>query len=207
MTRMLRITVSLVLSGALLIPFGNAAHAQHAHHGHRKECNPTAEQRREAAEFARRTKAAVEKYENIAVAYQDNFYAWFDTFYKPIHHVINYEYYYDWRTLDPERPESLVYAHTHAGPQLIGVMYWLEGDRNPPPMGGCITRWHTHPMCKSPIGYRHIWEEDWGDCPPGWENDGESEWMLHVWTVPMEDGPYAYEPDRRWNCFPRPSPC
>lgn len=193
---------------AMVLVWGAPAGAQHHDHGGHRRCNPSAEERREAADFARATKNAVAKYEDARAALDDDFVPWVDTPYKSIHHYVKYEHYYDWRILDPKRPEALVYVHTAGAPKLIGVMYSMEDpDREPPDMGGCITRWHTHPQCRSPFGYSHIWEEDWGDCPPGWEDDGGSEQMLHVWTAPMKDGPYSYEPDARWECWPRPSPC
>jgi hypothetical protein len=174
------------------------------HEGHQKPCHPTPEQRREAAAFARTTIASSERYSSPAAALADHFEPFVDS-YRAVHHYINYENYYDWRILDPERPEALVYANTYSGPKLIGVMYSMEDPgRKPPDMGGCITRWHTHPMCKSPVGYSHIWE---GDCPPGWQEDGHTELMLHVWTVPMSGGPYAFHPDAEWNCWPEPQPC
>lgn len=196
-----------VVVGALLAPWSPAA-SQHEHHGGDKPCHPTAEERREAAAFARATIAATRKYKDPAVALDDDFYPWVDTPYKSIHHYVNYAHYYDWRILDPKRPEALVYTHTASGPKFIGIMYSMEDpNRKPPDMGGCITRWHTHPQCQSPVGYSHIWEEDWGDCPPGWKDEGGSEWMLHVWTVPMKDGPYAFEPDDKWDCWPLLAPC
>lgn len=202
---MRRLIVTAAATVLMLTP--GAAVAQPHHHGGHKECHPTSEQAREAAEFAEATIAATKKYEDPSAALEDDYFAWVD-WYKPIHHYVNYGNYYDWRILDPKQPEALVYAHTHTGPTLIGVMYSMEDpDRTAPPFGGCITRWHRHPQCRSPIGYSHIWEEDWGDCPPGWADDGGSELMLHVWTVDMKDGPYAFEPDARWECWPRPAPC
>lgn len=196
--------VLVALASCLVIAPSLAAAQPDHHHGARKPCHPTPEQRREAAEFARRTIAAAEPYENSARAVADHFVPFVDT-YRAVGHYVNYEHYYDWRILDPNRPEALVYANTHRGPKLIGVMFSMEDpERKPPDMGGCITRWHTHPMCKSPVGYSHIWE---GDCPPGWESDGRTEKMLHVWTVPTPGGPYAFHPAEKWNCWPRAYPC
>lgn len=199
--------LAALVVAAIALPLAPAG-AQHHDHGDHKPCRPSTEERREAAEFARRTIRFVKRYEDVTTAMDDDFRPWVDTPYKSVHHYVNYAHYYDWRILDPKRPEALVYVHTTGGPKLIGVMYSMEDpDRKPPDMGGCITRWHTHPQCRSPVGYSHIWEEDWGDCPPGWEDDGGSEWMLHVWTVPMKDGPYSFEPDGRWECWPLPAPC
>jgi len=199
-----RMTIAFLVA-VLAAPVSVAA-GPHEHHS-RKPCNPTPQQHREAAAFARATKAVAKKFENPAVALENDYVPWVDSW-KSIYHFVNYGNYYDWRILDPKRPEAFVYAHTLTGPKLIGVMYSMEDPkRKPPPMGGCITRWHTHPQCRSPIGYSHIWEADWGDCPPGWTDDGGSELMLHVWTVPMKGGPYAYHPDDDWYCWPKPSPC
>jgi hypothetical protein len=197
-----------VLSGVLVVLSATFAFAGPPHHhGGHKKCDPTREEKREAAEFVKRTLAETKKYETPMDAMENDFHLWVDGW-KNVHHYINYDNYYDWRILDPKEPEALVYAYSDSGPQLIGIMYSMEDpDRKPPDMGGCITRWHTHPQCRSPFGYSHIWEEEFGDCPPGWEDDGGSEPMLHVWTVPMEGGPYAMHPDEKWGCWPRPAPC
>ncbi|MGH2729486.1 MAG: hypothetical protein ACRDJI_02635 [Actinomycetota bacterium] len=201
----LRRYVTVLAAVTLFVAASPALGGPDHHHGHQKPCHPTPEQRREAAAFARVTKASsAERYASPTAALADHFEPFVDT-YRAVHHYINYSNYYDWRILDPERPEALVYANTYSGPKLIGVMYSMEDPgRKPPDMGGCITQWHTHPMCKSPVGYSHIWE---GDCPPGWQEDGHTELMLHVWTVPMQGGPYAFHPDAKWNCWPEPQPC
>jgi hypothetical protein len=200
---MLIATIVAVLAAAT-----GSARAQPHQHGGDRPCHPTAQQKRAAAEFERATLKHVRKYEDPKAALDDEFRPWVDTPYKSVHHYVKYEHYYDWKILDPKRPEALVYVHSLAGPKLIGVMYSMEDPgRKPPDFGGCITTWHTHPQCRAPFGYSHIWEEDWGDCPPGWTDDGGSEQMLHVWTVPMHDGPYAFHPDDRWECWPLPSPC
>ncbi|HWL64697.1 MAG TPA: hypothetical protein VNP73_01880 [Actinomycetota bacterium] len=195
-------------SALLLLAAPTFALAQEHDHHAGGECHPTPEQKHEAAEFARRTMAAAKPYEDPAYAFENDFIPWVDAW-KPVFHFVKYEHYYDWKVLDPNRPEAFVYAKTNTGLQLIGVMFSMEDPgRKPPDFGGCITRWHTHPQCVAPIGYSHIWEEDWGGCPPGWEEDnGGSELMLHVWTVPMEGGPYAYHPDSSWECWPQPAPC
>lgn len=198
MRRSFALLASLVVVAAFVAPAAAGPHDSHES----KHCNPTLEQEREARAFARETIAATGKYEDPLVALQDDFIPWVDTW-KPIFHLVKYEHYYDWKILDPQRPEALTYAKTNSGPKLIGIMYSMEDPgREPPDFGGCILRWHTHPQCRSPFGYSHIWEEDWGGCPPGWEDDGGSELMLHVWTVPMRDGPYSYHPDPAWECWP-----
>ena len=201
--------VLLVAAASLLVTIASGlAHAgPHDHHGG-GQCDPTAQQESEAQRFASASIAATRKYQDPTVALEADFRPWVDTPYKSVHHYVNYAHYYDWRELDPKRPEALVYVHALGGPKLIGIMYSMEDPgREPPDFGGCITRWHTHPQCQTAFGYSHIWEENWGDCPPGWTDDGESEPMLHVWTVPMKGGPYAFHPDPRWECWPLLSPC
>jgi hypothetical protein len=205
--RIARPILAILTSTLLAVP-SFAAASPHDHHDHEAPCHPTEAEKRETAEFARATKAAAERFEDPSNALNDHYEPWVDSW-KPIYHFVNYEHYYDWKVLDPERPEAYVYAHTLTGTKLIGVMYSMEDpDRPEPAFGGCITQWHRHPQCMSPIGYSHIWEEDWGSCPPGWTEDPEgSELMLHVWTVPMKDGPYAMDPDPEWYCWPKPTPC
>lgn len=66
----------------------------------------------------------------------------------PMLHVGNKANSHDGKLLDPNAPETLMYAYTGRGAwKLIGVMYTAKQafPNLPPDPGGPITRWHYHP--------------------------------------------------------------
>jgi hypothetical protein len=86
----------------------------------------------------------------------------------------------DHHSLDPRRPESLIYA-TEPGrkPVLIGVMFSVpRGVRGLTPAGP-IDRWHSHLVCTR--GHkRGLAQLASGGCPSGARLTQGSE-MLHLW--------------------------
>lgn len=103
-------------------------------------------------------------------------------------HADNPRYTKDDATLDPDRPETLVYALRDDGtPVLLGAMFQVEGLRtHGPAVGGPLTTWHAHEqVCfallppslaglTSPLGV----------CPAGSVTVALTNEMIHVWTVP-----------------------
>jgi hypothetical protein len=60
-------------------------------------------------------------------------------------HAANPRHAADGRSLDPVRPESLVYARTSRGPVLLGAVYEMPSlGRRGPRIGGPLTHWHAH---------------------------------------------------------------
>jgi hypothetical protein len=96
-------------------------------------------------------------------------------------HVPNPAWRADGRTLDPARPETLVYWR---GPQdrlvLVGVMYTAPRGTRGPAVGGPITRWHDHESCRDPATRAKLSRPVDGACPEGqvFRRSGE---MMHVW--------------------------
>jgi hypothetical protein len=87
---------------------------------------------------------------------------------------------HDGRQLDPQRPETLVYATVPGRPLvLIGVMFSMPRGAHGPTPGGPITRWHTHRVCAAGAK-RGLAPLPNGACPPGSRSRQGSE-MLHVW--------------------------
>ena len=82
--------------------------------------------------------------------------------------------------LDPQRPESLIYADVPGRPLvLVGVMFALpRGVRGASP-GGPITRWHWHRVCARGK-QRGLAPRADGTCPQGTKLRNGSE-MMHVW--------------------------
>jgi hypothetical protein len=112
-------------------------------------------------------------------------------------HYVNWSYVNDGHTLDPTRPESIVYEYRNGAQRAVAAMYMLPFGStfvDVPDVGGALTQWHVHrnlcltnnPQQKIVAGLTSI---D-GGCPPGTSKAGNTP-MLHVWTVPNPCGPFA----------------
>lgn len=109
----------------------------------------------------------------------------------PVHYV-NIEYVFDGETLNPEKPEVLMYYKTREGEFLLGVMYLAIGQRGPQ-VAGPLSKWHYHidrRMCYErgvlPIGT----VDEAGNCDKGFHNIRSPE-MLHVWFFDHPQGRFA----------------
>jgi hypothetical protein len=103
-------------------------------------------------------------------------------------HAENPAYGADGRILDPERPETLVYAMSSDGrPVLLGAMFSMPDRSEPgPAVGGPLTVWHAHDhLCigLTPPGLTGI-RSPLGACPMGAIEIPITPQMIHVWTVP-----------------------
>ena len=112
-------------------------------------------------------------------------------------HHYNWEYLVDGVTLDPQRPEYLMYYDTAGGKELLGFMFLTSGPRlEGPQLGGPLTVWHYHifarPVCYRkgllPVGEPLIGPH--ATCPEGVPQQRSPE-MLHVWLVDRPGGPFA----------------
>jgi hypothetical protein len=104
----------------------------------------------------------------------------------------------DGATLDPARPEMLVYAVDGGRATLLGVVYVMEVAGRPGPQpGGPITRWHAHNLCISalPPGFGIV--SPYGGCPALSVSVTSPE-MMHVWVVDNPRGPFAESLDEAW---------
>ena len=98
----------------------------------------------------------------------------------------------DGKVLDPDAPESLVYAFPpRTPPVLLGAMFLTEGSDDPPTPGGCLTQWHDHTnLCVAPgEGMVSVIGPD-GSCPEGSTNT-RTQAMMHVWRYDTSAGPFA----------------
>jgi hypothetical protein len=113
--------------------------------------------------------------------------------------VVHYEneaFKQDGITLDPTRPEMLVYAVTDRGTYLIGAVYAVEWawQEAPDAGGGSITSWHSHTnVCFGLAGLVGL-VSPFGTCPAVSLNVATGP-MMHVWIVDLPGGPYGLEPD------------
>jgi hypothetical protein len=158
---------------------------------------PTAGQADAAADLAARTKAAVLRYRDIAVAESDG-YRLSGAGQGLQVHLDNRDHQRDGRVLDPQAPEQLVYAIRGSRSVLLGVVYQLPvaGARGPA-VGGSSTRWHAHNICVGllPPGFGAV--NPFGTCPP-FTIALTSPEMIHVWVVDPPGGPYAEHLDDAW---------
>jgi hypothetical protein len=139
-----------------------------------------------ANQLVNATRIALEKYADPANAAKDGYnvagLAGLDF------HASNAKYEHDGRTLDPERPETLVYAVAPDGrPVLLGAMFMMEELHQPGPTpGGPLTMWHAHEhVCISlaPFALAGLLDP-LGMCPLGSLDLPLTAQMMHVWVVP-----------------------
>lgn len=104
-------------------------------------------------------------------------------------HFSNAAYIQDGKTLDPQRPEGLVYMKLQTGEiVLLGAQFKALKAQGPRP-GGPLTVWHSH-ECLGGTG-RAGRSMD-GQCPPGTTFVERKTEALHVWTFDNPDGPFAH---------------
>ena len=109
-------------------------------------------------------------------------------------HFINEAFLDDDVTLDPDRPESLVYDTTAGSRRLVAAMYMLKRGtplEDVPDFGGGLVQWHTHEnLCYSPEGYVQGVTDAQGNCQPGQVKPVPTP-MVHVWVEAHRCGPFA----------------
>jgi len=115
-------------------------------------------------------------------------------------HAANAAYQSDGRILDPERPETLVYAMTDRGPVLLGAMFEMEdiGTGGPSP-GGPLTVWHAHDhVCFSlfPPALAGL-TGPFGTCALGSITVARTHEMIHIWTLPGVEDAFG-DIDEEW---------
>ncbi len=140
-----------------------------------KPCHPTVQQRAAAGSLVADTKHGLARLADIKRAEAEGYMRFGDVPILGTWHYINWAYQADGDVLDPTRPESIIYwkASTHSDPVLIGAMYVMPHANDVgPQIGGCLTVWHVHGPPFAPAG--QVTNE-----------------MLHVWLIPMPDGPFA----------------
>ena len=113
-------------------------------------------------------------------------------------HYIQWSWINDNDYLDPDHPESLVYAPQPDGSKkLVSAMYMLPDTvklDQVPDIGGALTQWHIHDnLCftKDPVAPKVAGITDAnGGCPPSLQKFQPAP-MIHVWITPNRCGPFA----------------
>ncbi len=109
-------------------------------------------------------------------------------------HLINQAYLDDATTLDPDRPESLVFDTTSGSRRLVAAMYMLKPGTPlsaVPDLGGALVQWHTHEdLCFNAGGFVAGITDSTGNCRNGLVKPVPSP-MVHVWITTHRCGPFA----------------
>ena len=167
----------------------------------------TPAQRAAAKRLLARTRAGTLRWRDAAVAHEDGFAT--DRARDlaagapvGIFHAEHRGFRNDGRTLDPQRPETLIYANAPGHPlALIGVMYGVPRGVHGPTPGGPVTRWHRHSVCARGKK-RGVTPRADGTCPPGTKRRLGSE-MLHIWFTRDLRSAYAIHAPERELCTAR----
>jgi hypothetical protein len=183
------------------IGIGGLAHpdALHAHAGAVLQpvaAVATPEEREAAARLLAQTRLSIARYQDSAVAMAAGFEAGPVSDAEPLLHFQNKANANV--TLDPNRPQALVYARTPHGLRLVGAMFQMPqvGQWGPDP-GGPLTQWHQHEgICFSPFGFEFSFATPFWTCPVGSTNITTPP-MLHVWIVDNgKNGPFSADLDK-----------
>lgn len=159
----------------------------------RLDHEPTDEQLDAARDLIDDTKAATSKYEDVAAAEAAGFRSIGDGR-SGVEHFVHQGYNSDDESLDPDKPESLVYkVHPGGSRELTTVMYILPAGStmdDVPDIAGNLTLWHDHDnLCFDDNG-RIAGIARGGRCVPSGELVQTAP-MLHVWVKPNDCGPFA----------------
>jgi hypothetical protein len=112
-------------------------------------------------------------------------------------HYVQWDWINDDIVLDPDHPESLVYAPQPDGTkQLVSAMYMLPDTidlAHAPDLGGALTQWHIHNnLCYTTGDAPRVagLTDGNGNCPASLVKKNPAA-MIHVWIVPQKCGPFA----------------
>ncbi len=137
------------------------------------------------------------KWFNMTKGFEDGYRNWkYDRIHFP-----NTNYTKDNNTLNPEKPEFLMYypdPKNNSNPILAGVMYQTDKiKKDGKQVGGPITKWHYHyyrgNACTNHIGSLGlgIVKSQLGGCPDSANITETSYQMLHVWFIKHPETQFA----------------
>ena len=174
-------------------PTGSASAGILTHvHGVADPSKATPAERAAAQLLLEQTRLGTQRYQELSAALADGYRAVTPTD-QPIVHYVNPAYLVNGDTLNPERPEALVYGNGAKGSILLAAMYIAHRiGQAGPDIGGPLTLWHSHSnLCFSArTNIIDGFTDPDGNCPTGSFNAGTPE-MLHVWVVDNPDGAFS----------------
>ena len=168
----------------------SAAGVIHAHGG---GVSVTADQLSAAMQLWDDTKGGTERLQDFKTAQAEG-YRQITPWVGGLAHFHNQAYFSTGKTLDPTKPEELIYLRTQRGEiKLVGVMYLAKPGQAGPKVGGVLTSWHAHDnLCYTPNRQMVVALADAsGKCPSGTIYNGVTPEMLHVWLVNNPNGIFS----------------
>jgi hypothetical protein len=171
-----------------------AGEHSHEHGGMGNTSTPTAEEQAAADRLVATTRQGTTRYADVAVAEREGYrqVTPFAFYGARVAHFQRDDYVLDSQTLDPTRPEHLIYLKADDGSlSLVGVMFLARTGQGPA-IGGPLTRWHSHDdLCVDLSGLAVPALPD-GTCTEGTFTPAVE--MLHVWLIDHPDGAFAELP-------------
>jgi hypothetical protein len=164
------------------------------------ECtaDPTLSQQQAAVDLVDQTVADTTPYRSLTAAKAAGYVAITPSG-RPVVHYVNPAYYSRTKSpsqvLNPQGPQSLVYANTPTGPVLVAAMYIMptgSTDSGTPNPGGCLTQWHIHTNLCFNGRSQVVGIDTSGTCPSGSANS-TTQPMMHVWLAPVPGGPLTVD--------------
>lgn len=152
---------------------------------------PRPEQLRAAGEFWERARAAVRErgWDDFDRAVADGF----ELMFGDDNHYASREHIADGRTLDPERPEFLIYYDTGESKRLAGLMFLADPGERGPQIAGPMSLWHFHIWERQLCLWKGLLVEGLAGsdgCPDGVASHRSPE-MLHLWFFDHPQGMFA----------------
>ena len=159
----------------------------------------TADQQARAEELIYQTRTILPKFSTPEIAKTYGFTSIGDAS-TGVEHYINWSWINDDHELDPNYPESLVFAVGPGGARTLASAMYMVGDdytlETVPDVGGSLTQWHIHNnLCFSQdpavSGSTRVVGVTSADGPCSFGIKLRANPMLHVWLTPQACGPFA----------------
>ena len=159
----------------------------------------SAAQQARAEDLIYRTRTILPKFSTPAIAMEYGFSSIQDAG-TGVEHYINWSWINDEHELNPNYPESLVFAVGSGGKRTLVSAMYMVGDEytleTVPDVGGALTQWHIHnnlcfsedPSVSGSTRVVGVTSEN-GPCSFGIKLRANP--MLHVWLTPQVCGPFA----------------
>ena len=159
----------------------------------------SADQQARAEELIYQTRTILPKFATPEIALEYGFTSIQDAS-TGVEHYINWSWINDEHELNPNYPESLVFAVGPGGTRTLASAMYMVGDEytleTVPDVGGPLTQWHIHnnlcfnqdPKISGSTRVVGVTSED-GPCSFGIKLQPNP--MLHVWLTPQACGPFA----------------